>query len=106
MSSASSNPGWLRRTLGGSNARVTWVDGVGLLLIAFFIVIARTFRRELADVVLLGIWVLVGLIGLALTRRIWLELFGPVLFYDMLRSGRRGRTVWVRVVYAGILLFV
>lgn len=30
--------------------------------------------------------------------------FGPVLAYDLVRTARRGRHVWLRVVYAGVLL--
>ncbi len=36
----------------------------------------------------------------------WLKLFGPLLFYDTLRSARRGRHVWARGLYAGLLLFL
>src|SRR5205814_1536979 len=40
---------------------------------------------------------LVGIV--ALTRLGWLKLFGPVLFYDMVRTSRRGRYFLVRCLY-------
>ena len=38
-----------------------------------------------------------------LLRRGSVKLFGPVLFYDLMRSGRRGRFVLVRFLYCSIL---
>ncbi len=32
--------------------------------------------------------------------------FGPVLFYDMIRSARRGRYFLLRMLYAGFLVFI
>ena len=51
---------------------------------------------------LAGILLVVGL----LRRAGWLKLVGPLLFYDLLRSARRGRHVWTRGLYAGLLLFL
>ena len=34
----------------------------------------------------------------------WLKLFGPVLFYDMVRTARRSRYVFIRLLYASLLL--
>ena len=39
-------------------------------------------------------------------RARWLKLFGPILFYDMIRAARRGRYFLLRVLYAGLLLFI
>src|SRR5207248_1382234 len=57
---------------------------------------------------LTSVLVLGGLLVLALVfqRAGWLKLVGPLLFYDMLRSARRGRFVWVRCGYAALLLFI
>src|SRR5713226_6399773 len=50
-----------------------------------------------------GIWI----IALAfLFRRGWIRLFGPVLFYDLVRTGRRTRNILLRCVYALALLLV
>lgn len=35
-----------------------------------------------------------------LTRTGWLKIFGPVLFYEIIRASRRGRYFWVRALYA------
>ena len=47
-------------------------------------------------------------LGLALlARRGWLRLFGPVLFFDLVRSGRRGRYFVLRCLYAlGLFLLL
>jgi ABC-type transport system involved in multi-copper enzyme maturation permease subunit len=39
-------------------------------------------------------------------RRGWLKLFGPVLFYDLVRTGRRRRHVVHRTLYALLLLYL
>src|SRR5690349_7931776 len=45
-----------------------------------------------------------GLVVLAvLTRRGWLKLFGPVLFYDLVRTARRSRYILIRSLYALLL---
>lgn len=42
-----------------------------------------------------------------LLRRGWIKLFGPVLFYDLVRTGRRGRYVLLRCLYGlGLLLLL
>lgn len=41
-----------------------------------------------------------------LTRTGWLKIFGPVLFYELIRAARRGRYFWVRGLYAGGLLLL
>ncbi len=46
------------------------------------------------------------LVGAVALRRLWLPLFGPVLFYDLVRSARRGRTSLLRSLYAVALLLM
>src|SRR5262249_36988205 len=53
---------------------------------------------------LLGALVVAGLA--ALSRRGWLRLFGPVLFYDLIRMTRRSRFFWLRFFYAAVLALV
>src|SRR5262245_2080155 len=36
----------------------------------------------------------------------WLRIFGPVIFYDMVRTARRGRYLWLRTAYAGLLFMI
>jgi ABC-type transport system involved in multi-copper enzyme maturation permease subunit len=48
---------------------------------------------------------LLVVVGLALVcRRTGFHLFGPVLFYDMVRVARRGRYFGLRLLYAGMLV--
>ena len=35
--------------------------------------------------------------------RVWIKLLGPVFFYDLVRTARRSRYVWIRFGYACIL---
>jgi ABC-type transport system involved in multi-copper enzyme maturation permease subunit len=51
-----------------------------------------------------ALWSLLLVAVAALLRRGWVQLFGPVLFYELLRIGRRGRYVIVRCLYALALL--
>jgi ABC-type transport system involved in multi-copper enzyme maturation permease subunit len=41
-----------------------------------------------------------------LFRQGWIRLFGPVLFYDLVRTGRRSRNILLRCIYATALLFI
>src|SRR5207244_3797186 len=36
----------------------------------------------------------------------WVQLFGPVLFYDMVRTARRSRYILMRLLYANLLLAI
>jgi len=50
-----------------------------------------------------GFWIVVVAI---LFRRGWIRLFGPVLFYDLVRTGRRTRNILLRCLYSLALLLV
>jgi ABC-type transport system involved in multi-copper enzyme maturation permease subunit len=52
------------------------------------------------------LWALWTVILAILFRRGWIRLFGPVLFYDLVRSGRRTRNILMRCLYALALLLV
>jgi len=45
-----------------------------------------------------------GLVAAYLYRRSWIQLFGPVLLFEMVRTGRRRRIFLVRAAYAFLLL--
>jgi ABC-type transport system involved in multi-copper enzyme maturation permease subunit len=95
--------GWLRRTLRWSNSRESWQErlGFGAILGAAFILLAVRGRLTFAQEVLL--WGLLLTTLAVLLRRGWLRLFGPMLFYDLVRIGRRDRYFLMRVFYAIIL---
>jgi ABC-type transport system involved in multi-copper enzyme maturation permease subunit len=105
MSLVKSSWSWLRQTVGWSNSRQSWEERIGLLLLACAVGGVWWFGRSLSAVqqlILVGVLLLAGAI---LLRRGWLKLFGPVLFYDMIRIARRGRYFGLRCLYAGLLLF-
>jgi ABC-type transport system involved in multi-copper enzyme maturation permease subunit len=97
---------WLQRRLPWSNSRRAWAErlaGIALLgaaaaLVGFGDRLARSHRVVL--------WSLLLLVAAGLLRRGWIQLFGPVLFYEVLRIGRRGRYVLVRCLYVLALLLV
>jgi ABC-type transport system involved in multi-copper enzyme maturation permease subunit len=96
---------WLRQRIGWSNSRQSWLErlaGLALLGGAGW-ALGRGDRLSATQHVV--VWGLLLLAAAVLLRRGWLKLFGPVLFYDMIRSARRGRYFLVRCGYAGLLLF-
>jgi ABC-type transport system involved in multi-copper enzyme maturation permease subunit len=98
--------GWVRRTLAWSNSLQSWQEGLALGGVLAGVLAAVTFARRLDlsyQVVLWGgLLVLVG----ALLRRGWLKLFGPVLFYDLVRTARRRRYFLIRCLYALAMLAI
>jgi ABC-type transport system involved in multi-copper enzyme maturation permease subunit len=64
------------------------------------------FYGRLSLLVKVGAWALLLAATAVLSRRGWLKLFGPVLFYDLIRSARRSRYVWLRCLYAASLIFI
>lgn len=84
----------------------SWVEVVGVLPLVAAGVCVWWFREYLSTVQEVFLWGVLLLTALILWQRGWLKLFGPVLFYDMVRAARRGRYVWMRCIYAGFLLFI
>jgi ABC-type transport system involved in multi-copper enzyme maturation permease subunit len=98
--------GWLERHLSWSNSRQSWIErfcGLALLGAAVVLVLLGPHLRLSQQVVL---WGLLVVAAAALLRRGWLKLLGPVFFYDLIRTARRGRYVLLRCGYAGLLAFV
>jgi len=98
---------WLQRNLAWSNSRQSWQERFGALLLLAGTVAVVWFGRHLSlsTQAALGCLLLVGFA--VLLRRGWVKLFGPVLFYDMLRTGRRSRYVFFRTLYlVGLLLLL
>lgn len=81
-------------------------EGIGaasLLAFAGALLLSSKRLPILYQVSLWGFWI----VALAfLFRRGWIRLFGPVLFYDLVRTGRRTRNILLRCVYALALLLV
>jgi ABC-type transport system involved in multi-copper enzyme maturation permease subunit len=97
---------WCRRRLPWSNSRRAWGERlvcVSLLAGSFAL---WWYSSRLPLVAQVGLWAVL-LVALAWTgRRGWLQLFGPVLLFDMIRTGRRGRHIFLRAAYAFLLLIV
>jgi ABC-type transport system involved in multi-copper enzyme maturation permease subunit len=54
----------------------------------------------------LSLWLAWAVAVAILQRRGHLQVFGPVLFYDMVRTARRNRYVLLRCLYAGFLMLL
>ena len=106
MSLAQSGVSWLRHTFAWSNSRQSWIERLGALALALIAAGAWKYTSDISPAVLVVLWGLLILAAAILARRGWLKLFGPVLFYDMIRTARRGRYFLMRVFYAGLLLFI
>jgi ABC-type transport system involved in multi-copper enzyme maturation permease subunit len=95
---------WLRHKLAWSNSRQAWEERLGLALVVGGVALLLAFGGRLplgAQAVLWGCLVLALAV---LMRRGWFTLFGPVLFYDLVRIGRRTRYTLLRCLYALLLL--
>lgn len=95
---------WLRQTLRFSNSREAWLERLGFLAVLGMAFIAWYWGRKQKLSYQVLVWSLV-LISLAFVmRRGWFKLFGPVLFYDLVRVARRSRYFIIRGVYGFFLL--
>ncbi|HXG13116.1 MAG TPA: hypothetical protein VNK04_25385, partial [Gemmataceae bacterium] len=83
----------------------SWQVVVGLLAVLAGAAAFWHFRSQLTPWQQIGGAVLVGLLGLGLLSRLsGRSLFGPILFYDLVRSARRGRHAFLRCAYLTALL--
>lgn len=96
----------LRNVLSWSNSRQSWQERGSLLLVIAGAAVLLWFRDRLALSRQVLLWGLLAALAAVLFRRGWLRLFGPVLFYDLVRIGRRGRYFLFRSLYAAFLLFL
>ena len=90
----------VQRTLGSSNDGQSWLERFGFILwligvVAVWSISGYLTRPQL--VVFALVWI--AALGLILKRG-WLKLFGPVLFYDIMRQVRKPRFFWLRFGYA------
>src|SRR5207249_11114697 len=73
-----------------------WLAIASLLALAGALIFCKGVPLSY-QVVLWGVWL--ALLAFVF-RRGWIRLFGPVLFYDLVRTGRRTRNVLLRCIYA------
>jgi ABC-type transport system involved in multi-copper enzyme maturation permease subunit len=105
-STSASLPRSSRRPYANTTGRQAWVDGVLGVLLLVFVAALCWYTSRLAAAELVAVWVLFfGALAL-LSRQGRVRLFGPVLFYDLVRVGRRSRYFLLRCLYAGILAII
>jgi ABC-type transport system involved in multi-copper enzyme maturation permease subunit len=81
-----------------------WVELASLAALVGAGAALLCYRDAVAPGLQIGGWSVLALALAYLLRRGWLRLFGPVLFYDLVRHARRTRTYVARSVYLAILL--
>ena len=96
----------LRRLLPWSNTPRAWLERLSLAGAVVAVVALVLFGGGLALWLLIPAWAALVLVVAVLFRRGWLKLFGPVLWYDLVRTSRRARTYLVRGGYLLALLAV
>src|SRR5438445_13045907 len=97
---------WFRRRPAWSNSRQSWQERVGATSLIGAAAAVAWFSDRLSRAQQVLLWGLLLVAFAVLLRRGWLKLFGPVLFYDLIRTSRRGRYFLSRGAYAGFLLFL
>jgi ABC-type transport system involved in multi-copper enzyme maturation permease subunit len=101
--------GWLGRRFSGlvpPDSRPVVVECLAGLLLLVEAVVLVLYWRSIPPALEILLWVqwLAVLVGLRV--RGFFLLFGPVLYYDLVRAARRPRQIILRCVYAFLLLFL
>ena len=92
------------RWIGPATVR-QWVEWAGLAGVVIAAAALVWFREEFSNAQLVVSWMALVALLLFLLRAGWVRLFGPVLFYDLVRNARRARTYLTRCGYLLLLLF-
>lgn len=96
----------LVRPLPWSNSRRSWIERGSAVFVLGSGVFLWFAASRLPTAIQLALWAGWALSAALLTRLGYLPLFGPVLFYDMVRTARRNRYVVIRTLYAAFLLLL
>jgi ABC-type transport system involved in multi-copper enzyme maturation permease subunit len=98
----------LRLTFRWSNSIQTWHERVGdlTLLVAMLVATLTSLVFALAWWQILAVWAFCLLLCVPLVLVGWLKVFGPVLYYDMIRQSRRTRFAVMRFLYILLLVFL
>src|SRR6516165_2883601 len=81
-----------------SNSRPSWEERFCLFALLAAAAAIYWFSSGLPRFQQVMLWALLVAGVIVVLRRGWLKLFGPVLFYDLVRLARRGRYALVRCV--------
>src|ERR1700692_1790952 len=95
--------GWRRRW---SNSRQSWEERLGVFALLAAAAATYWFSSRLPRSQQVVLWALLVAGLIVVLRRGWLKLFGPVLFYDLIRLARRDRYALLRCLYALFLLLM
>ncbi|HBI45901.1 MAG TPA: hypothetical protein DDY78_24055 [Planctomycetales bacterium] len=96
----------LRRSIPWSNTPRAWIERlsfVGMIAAAAVLVVYAGDWPPWASILASACLLVVAAV---LFRRGWLKAFGPILWYDLVRTSRRARTYFVRGAYLLILFAV
>lgn len=106
---------WFRHVIAWSNSWASWQERLVLLL--FFAIAAglvyvtvravNTYGAQVSVICVVSALWLGYFVAVVISSWLgWLKLFGPVLFYDMVRTARRSRYLLMRLFYALLLLVI
>jgi ABC-type transport system involved in multi-copper enzyme maturation permease subunit len=97
--------GWTRHWR-WSNSRRSWEERLGVVALLLIGAAIYWFGSRLPRSQQIVLWALFVVGVMLVLRRGWVKLFGPVLFYELVRLARRGRHALFRSLYALVLLLL
>jgi len=97
---------WLRRNLSWSNSPRSWAERLGVLAVILGATCLVYCAGQLPAPLVVALGAVLAAVLLVALRRGGLRLFGPVLFYEIVRIARRSRYAFLRCAYALILFAV
>ena len=92
--------GWVQRKTGWSNAREAWLGRLGVVGLVGGAVVGCLWADRMSREIQLLLAILWLVLLAVLFRHGLLRLFGPVLFYELIRLSRQKRARWLRLAYA------
>ncbi len=97
---------WLDRHAPWRGNRLSPGEGFGAALLLAAALALAWFGGRWSLTTQVVLWAMLAVALAVLLRRGWVKLFGPVVFYDLLRIGRRSRYILYRTLYALFLLLI
>jgi ABC-type transport system involved in multi-copper enzyme maturation permease subunit len=97
---------WLRRHLAFSNTPRAWLERLSVLGVVVAAVALIAFAAGIPFGFQVVAWAALVVVAAVLFRRGLLKAFGPILWFDLVRTGRRTRTYLIRTAYLLILFAV